>query len=423
MIGKYGIRFAVLTSLLLVPVSHAQESLNHCKSVLDEKLISQQSSKDVYKVSKSDFEDFCSTQESKSANYRNRSSSFKAGFSDFSSSLNIGSGSALASGFQEEDFDEVCRESSTRFAEFISGSTQASSGTYLAQQFTTCVSILTKAGTPFLTGFIQASGDPSLFTANFDYFRGAGELKVRLTAINGDPIRCYKDNVDLSASHVLEAGHSWVLSGKDSLTCKKPDRQATVAGSFTFAAEGSGITYSVPYEFADSSAQAEIRQSLMDVYNARFSSLEATSRSLNDRLDEILNQLKKELREIVPVNTIAFFRLAECPDGWRRYRKLENRVPIGTSDADRVGRQVGANTVTIPREALPKVALRLPTKGSKDNHWTNAGQPNQGDNGVQATSGGANYDHHVRITEFMGQGDPLVLPLPLGVHFSACIKK
>ena len=417
MTGKHGIKCTVLTFVFLVSVVQAQESLNHCKSVLNEGLIDQQSSRDVYKVSKSDFEDFCSIQESKAANFQNRSSSFKAGFSDFSSSLDIGHAAGEMSSFTEEAFDNVCRERSTNFATFLSKSTQASTGTYLAQQFTTCVSILTRAGTPFLTGHIQASGTRSVFTANFEYFRGtAGDLNVTLTAINGDPIRCYKDNVNFS-EHVLQEGQSWLLSGKDTLTCRKPDEQATVAGSFTFAAEGGGITYSVPYEFADSSARAEIHRSLMVLNSARFSSLDAAVSSLDDRLAT----LQEDLRETIPAGTIAFF-LRECPGRWSRYVGLDNRVPIGTSVPEELGSQVGANTVTIPRRALPRVALRLPSKGHGGNHPNNAGQPNQGDNGVQATSGGANYDHHGRTTEYMGEGAALELPMPPGVQLAACIK-
>lgn len=412
---RISVSMILLAGVMFSGAAEAQISASLCSRLLDSELIDTRSELQIYSSSNQEFTDFCSQKSNYSSRMSGRSSSFQAGFESFTKALNLGFGSSRTSGMTEQQFEKVCDRGARDFASFMQNSAQESSGAYVAEQFNDCISVLVSANQTFLTGQIKETGVDDRFIAEFKYFSGQdGPSSVYLSAINGDDIACYPSAAAATANEgrIPDDDKRWFVSGDRSITCVMPNHQLQAGGIFEFSSQGGDRFRTVDYSYLSSSVENQIRDSIAASFSGRLS-----------EIDQRVQEIETGPSYIIPSGTVAMFELSECPVGWSSYDGLVGRVMVGAT-ADRIGNDIGSRDVVIPRNALPKVALRLPTKDVNRNA-TGPQDPYVYDRHPYAVTsvGRGNFSEHERRTEFMGQGKALQLPLPLAVQFLPCIRR
>jgi hypothetical protein len=248
-----------------------------CRDTLNARLIDQSNNELVNKIMASEFAEYCQEQGSYSQRLSQRSSGFRIAARDYASRVSIGGQSVRQSEASDAQYSAMCAQGEREFLSFLATSSSSQSALNNLVHFNECVRIITDANLPILTGNVEQTGIDGQFLASFRYNAGQGPATVRLTAINGAPIRCYSNASDDQSSmiEVREEEDGWLLGGGRSLTCTKPESSAgVIRGAFLFQGEGTRPHAEVRYELIERTALEEIRSDLAARWEQDISSLQ-----------------------------------------------------------------------------------------------------------------------------------------------------
>lgn len=384
-------RFPLLTAVLccVVTAAHAQTAIDRCTGLLDAELIDRSSISETRQTIMNEFGSFCSEEGSLSEAFEATSFGFQGAMQRGRNSGSGGLSFDSSNGTTEEWFRSVCDQGSSAFSDFLQTDSFISSGAGVTQQYNECVATLVSAGQTFLTGELSETGVLDRFTVQFRYEAGSsGPRTVTLSGMSGDPIACFGDASDTDA---INPENTIEFSGERSITCALPEGQTAAGGTFRFTSPN-GPSREVPYSYVARDLVAEIEARIAADYAGR-------------------------VEAAVPAGQVSMFALDACPAGWRLHDGLASgRVAVGAAEG--IGAEVGAGEVIIPRQALPREALRLPTAGSP----SSAGDYGTSDNphAISVTGTRGNYGSALRLTDYMGLGEPLDLPTPPGIALLPC---
>ncbi|MEX3017474.1 hypothetical protein [Gymnodinialimonas hymeniacidonis] len=377
---------------LTTTAAFGQTAIDRCTGLLDAELIDRSSVSETRQTIMNEFASFCSQEGSLSEAFEGTSFGFQGAMQRGRNSGSAGLSFDSTSGETEAWFRNVCDQGSSAFSDFLQTDSFITSGAGVTQQYNECVATLVSAGQTFLTGELSETGVLERFTVQFRYEAGSsGPRTVELSGMSGDPIACFGDATDtdpISRENTIE------FSGERSITCELPEGQSAAGGTFRFTSPN-GPSREVPYSYVARDLVAEMEAQIAADYAAR-------------------------VEAAVPAGQVSMFALEACPAGWRLHEGLAGgRVAVGASEG--IGAEVGADTVEIPREALPRQPLRLPTGSTPGDPGTYGTSRNP--NAIAVTGQQGNYGSAVRLTDYLGLGEPLELPTPPGIALLPCVRQ